>query len=301
MSEENPEIKNQAEISNKSQFRLSEGLLIALISSGSYLLTFQYEKGYAAYFGIPSSFINLSLTNVLYIAALLTGFILSAFPFANILTIVLFSNIIRNQTIASYLFITVMLAIMAFFPAYIFGSWVVFIVSLIMFLMYVGIIFIIPLIAHRKKGSYIKRLEAQAEIDLDPNIINLFDLISFKFGKLGTLLILLFIISVSFASTAGSASAINQEEFLVNQSKPEMVLLRTYGDNLIFAPFDRNTKEVQKSFVVLKVAADPKLILSLEKIGPLKPVESKPILVPSLDPTPSNTPSPEPTISPVQK
>ena len=88
-----------------------------------------------------------------------------------------------------------------------------------------------------------------------------------------TLIMILWLLLV-ISNNAGDAAALKQEEFLVANTSPEMVVLRIYGDHLICAPFDRATKEAQRSYSVLNVADDPQLMVRLEKVGPLRPYSS---------------------------
>ncbi|HEX8144645.1 MAG TPA: hypothetical protein VF553_18905 [Pyrinomonadaceae bacterium] len=81
------------------------------------------------------------------------------------------------------------------------------------------------------------------------------------------------VLSWGLTFVVGQAEAINQRNFLVINTSPEMAVLRIYGDNMSCAPFNRETKEVQKSFVIIKAADNPKHSFNLEDIGPLKPVE----------------------------
>jgi len=78
-----------------------------------------------------------------------------------------------------------------------------------------------------------------------------------------------------------------------------MVVLRIYGDKMVCAPFDRSNGEVERSFVILKVAEDPDLVLHIDKVGPLNPKEtpasqlSSPISTPT--PAAASSPTPLPT------
>jgi hypothetical protein len=111
------------------------------------------------------------------------------------------------------------------------------------------------------------------------------------------------VLSINISENAGSAAALRQTEFMVTNTVPEMVVLQIYGDNMICAPFDRNAKEVQRRFSIIKMASDSKLVLSLENIGPLHSIEkmvnttSMPTQLPSAVPT--STPLPESTSTPV--
>jgi hypothetical protein len=93
--------------------------------------------------------------------------------------------------------------------------------------------------------------------------------------------------SLSAAQNAGRFEAMWKKEFLVPASRPESVILSTFGDNMIVAPFDRKTKEVERSFSILKKGEDPNLLLRWEMVGPLQVR-----IQPTIDSQPSPTAAP---------
>jgi len=61
-----------------------------------------------------------------------------------------------------------------------------------------------------------------------------------------------------------------KREFLVPAPPPDTVVLSSFGETMIIAPFDRKTREVERSFSILKKGEDPKLLLRWEVVGPLQ-------------------------------
>jgi hypothetical protein len=137
-------------------------------------------------------------------------------------------------------------------------------------------------------------LEAQEKID--SQVMDIFGLIRIKFGNETLVIITVFLLGLYIALSAGKAEATKQEEFLVTNTKPELVVLRIYGDNLICAPFDRKTGEVEESFSVLKNTGDPNLSLRFEKLGNLHIPEITPVAPAKPAPVPATTLTP--TITP---
>jgi len=154
--------------------------------------------------------------------------------------------------------------------------------------------FVLPLFTHGKVFGYYEKLEAQDETDR--NFDGLYGTIAKKYG-LGSLKLLMLVgallMSAATAQFIGKAHALNQKEFLVLSSSPEMVVLRIYGDRMIVAPFDRKTQEFESKFVIKTLGADDTLVISPEDIGPLK------LSKPSPTPTSTSIPSPTATASPV--
>lgn len=91
-----------------------------------------------------------------------------------------------------------------------------------------------------------------------------------RLGGGGLLVIGLLIFGLFVAYNAGRAQALKQEEFLILSGSPEAVVLRQYEDNLILAPFDRDTRKVEKSFFIVKASDESRPLFTLEKVGPLR-------------------------------
>jgi len=110
------------------------------------------------------------------------------------------------------------------------------------------------------------------------------------------LVIAVFLFGIYIASNAGRSEAIKQEEYLVTNTTPELVVLRMYGDNLVCVPFDRTTGEIEESFSVIKNTGETGLALRLEKLGRLHLPEITPVA--SATPTAVQVETLTPTITP---
>src|ERR1700752_13265 len=266
--------KDRAIVSDrKAPLTLSEGLILAIGSSSAYLLTFQYEMGFASYFGIPPQFVSVGLQNVLFGAALLAGFIMIIFGLGDIVVSFIPARY-GEEPIFVRKAITVGVGLLGTFTiAYIYNKPRWWALCAGVTLLVVFAVFVLPAIRNRKETTYIEMLRADAKAKQSkastPSLGRWFArrvgpsvAVTFWFGLL----------SVFMAVAAGDATAVQQKEFLVTTlASKELVLLRRYGDELIFAPFDRRTSEVQKSFIVMKVDALTTPLI-VELVGPLKPV-----------------------------
>jgi hypothetical protein len=275
-------------------FSFSEGLLLAIGSSSAYLLTFQYEKGFASHFGIPPQFVSVGLLNVLFGAVLLLGFIFLLVSVVN-----LFVSFIPIRYSEEPVFVrrAVNLGITllgVFILAYLYNTrlwWSIFVLGSVLLIFAA---FVLPIFRNKNESTYIKKLEAEAKKEQGTMYPSIFNWAARRLGSNLPFVFWYSLMSVFIAATAGDMAAGTQKEFLVATLAPsnEVVLLRRYNDELIFAPFDRRTSEVQKRFIIVKVA-DLKVPLTLDEVGPLKPVNSPPE---SRTPVPleqqQNTPTP---------
>jgi len=287
-----PDNKQQG---NKSKL-FTEAMLLAIASAGAYMFAFLYERGYSSFFGIPTQFINVSLVNLLIFGAIVIAFMNtsvllfhSAFPFMRP----------KHPYLAFYVprfglifFLLVLVPFVLFgwerkiYWLALFGVWMFFV------FLYLGL----PLIIHRGKGSWRDKFNAELQSGSQevPNFINEVGG-KLGFNNLGLIIGVLSMFSM-LSGFAGESEALRQKQFLITNTVPAMAVLRIYGDNMICAPLDRSTHEIKKSFTILKVAEDPKLILSLENVGPLKPVDK--LASENAIPTPSPNPTLEPSVSP---
>lgn len=245
---------------------VSEGLIIAACSIVAYLLTFVYEAGFARFFRIPLEFITLNLTSIFVVA----GALLVVVIFLFLLTELIFTILNRGDN-PIYRGVVRLIPVFLLFAALLFlygVQWREWIWIAVVMIMLAFLEFGFPLITQRHKIHYRDKLEAQEEVERQ--VETPIDRAIWRMGSTAIIIILCLWLGLSISYHAGHAAALKQDEFLVATTSPEMVVLRIYGDKLICAPFERATKEVQRSFIVLKVAEDPKLMLRLEKVGPLR-------------------------------
>lgn len=252
--------------SKSNDRRISEGILLALSSAGAYLFAFYYEKGYASVFNIPVSFIDVSLTSILTLSAVIIGLILLILPFINMFSFFTVgrTNPVLQRAIAP----VVLLFIFLFVQIYFFG--IAGLKDSYLALIFLGILIFLSLIfplAVQSGKTYINKLEAQEKTE--QQFVDVFSLIRIKFGKEALLVVVVFFLGMYLSSSAGKSEAIKQEEFLVTNTTPELVVLRIYGDNLVCVPFDRSTGEIEESFSVIKNTGEAGLTLRFEKLGQL--------------------------------
>lgn len=265
--------------------RISEGVLLALLSAGAYLLAYYYEKGYASAFNIPTSFINISLSSILTFGTILVGLILFLMPFINFFFMVTVGRIhpalLRAIIPIAFIFIFLLIQVY-FFGFQTLRDWYLVLIYVVVFSL---LQLAFPLIQSGK--TYVSKLEAQEKIDGE--VVDAYALIQNKFGKDSLLVIIAFILGMYIALSAGRAEAINQKDFLVTNSTPELVVLRIYGDNLICVPFDRITGEIEQNFSVIKNTGDISLALKLEELGQLHLPTATPSAITTLTPLPIET------------
>lgn len=271
------------ESSRKLSVGISEAILVALTSAFSYLVAFQYEKGFASYFRIPYQLISVDLSRVLLIGLTLFAILIFAFPILNLLVVV-FSNIMSpviKRLLRPYLFIIFIIITYIYlykFTGFHRWGWILIFLVIMIFLD-----FVLPLITQRTKGSYIDKLQAQDA--LESSIMNIPAFIRTRYGSEIVLLIAACLIGISLSYSAGYAEAVSEDIFLVTNTNPELVVLRKYEDKLICAPLNRTDKTSLPSFTILDLSSQG-VSFSLERLGPLSLDDSDLKSIPTATPIP---------------
>lgn len=272
--------------------RISEGITLMLISAGAYLFAYSYELGFALYFNIPKVFIRVSMDTILVYGSAFLGVMMSMLIFTNIVPILYPKNI--HPEIAKFLAILMFFAITVLFYAVIFdfsnfAYWKPLVhLSVFFTLIFAFLTFVFPLITRRKTKGYLAKLEAQGDFDRKYNsehVGGVYNYIAHLFGEKVLVVLVALFLGLLLSKSIGLAEAVKQDEFLVTNTSPEMIVLRVYDGNLICAYFDRKTKEMESSFVVLNLADNADLVLRLEDIGPLITDKTLPLIeiTPTLD------------------
>jgi hypothetical protein len=272
-----PPANNPSEISDsnernegrKNQFRLSEGVLLALAPAYAYLLTFQYEKGFTSYFGIPDSFIDITLGNVLTLAGVVLGFVWVYLMMLNGIVMFIPSSVGNHPLIKRHVITLSIYSLFVYIPAYIYDTRSMWVFAISTTLLGIFTYFILPLILFRDKRGYLDKLEiAAARMDRD-DTTNLIGWYKARINPWFTILTLIFAYFVFIAYEAGRMKAANQQEFLTTSiNDREVVCLRAYADKLILTPFDRNTRRAEKRFIIVSLN-DLKNPLYVDAVGPL--------------------------------
>lgn len=260
-------------VSGQPNILVSEGLLVAAGPAIAYVGAFAYETAFCRAFRIPIAFITISLTTVLIAFAALLILLLALFLLTNLGVIIGID--IRSPIGRSLVRVSIptliLLSLMLLYGRALWRSWAW---PVAIYVFFVSLEFGLPLLTQRDKKSYREKLLAQEAIEgrIDSLPSRLFRLL----GPRTYWVFVGVVFAIFLLHSAGSAQARRQQEFLVVRSTPECVVLRIYGDRLICAPFNRATGEVEPIFSVIEYvhsAYEPRLQISLERVGPLSIVD----------------------------
>lgn len=253
---------------SKRGLGLSEAVLLAVAPIAGYQIAFAYHSGYMSAFRLPVGFVTIGLTDVLVATGAVGGLMLTLFWWADIVFIS--KAWIERPLGRAALRLSPMLLLLAV-GIYLFGlkwrEWI----GIVLFLLVFGFFeFGFPLVTQWKIRGYSNKLAAQEESDRQ--VMSVTDYVAKAVGPNALLLLVIILIVILMSFASGRAAALDQREFLVLHGRPERVVLRIYGDNLVCASWNREEKTVGRHLFVYKVG-DGSLNsgLRLEEIGPLHP------------------------------
>jgi len=251
----------------------SLGWLLTLAPIVGYFIAFQHEVTYCGFFGIPNDFISIGWATLIIDISNVIGICLVLMFLAN-------SPIIFRMLGYSYsgpyerrIFreIITLITILLIFVQ--FHTNVPHFQYFFLFQAYPLIEdFLIPTFTHVETHKYLDKLKA-----VDETYKKSYEKITASGAKMLVIAMEL-ILAISFLFIFTRIDAVNQAEkqqtFLVTSDTGQFnnsrsVVLRVYGDNLICASFDRQTKQLDEGFFVLQMGQNPNLKLASENIGPL--------------------------------
>jgi hypothetical protein len=314
-----PELEETQKQENKSRLlgriALPDAVIIAAIPVLTYLLLYVYAWGHLGVFKIPIALISFRLVDVFTLGFGLLGLAVWIYYFVDF-GLGLFLKPGRPKPIADRLgklFISFVLFMTVLFM---FGAMAPESLGILMGIALLSFFdFVLPLITRRGKGTYLEKLKAQDErgeqrtdesLTLNGIISRLAPNLKFAVITTGIALFLVY--------SMGRASALSRRQFHVANTAPETVVLWWISDErAICAPFDRSTKEIERSFIILDITSTPNTAFRLEKIGPLRLKEeatsqtptpkaiptltATPTFIPTATPKPIATPSLTPTLA----
>lgn len=252
----------------KTSGLLPEGILLALIPALAYAIALMYELGFASYFGIPISLVDVGFSS--FGVSILSLFVVAAVLFftANFLFMLWPES--RREDIQYFhpllfwgLFLLATFLVRKEFLPVLKTYWFVIIMILLFY--------IAPIFQYRKEKGYINKIKASWNAEAPIIGRSLIGKMHDKFGYfrvISLVTILIFFPLLSF--NVGVSAAKGKSSFLVFHEESEYVVLKIYGDIMVCAQFQRTERMIVQRFVLKKIGEPPGLRLSLERVGPLK-------------------------------
>ncbi|HFH4653809.1 hypothetical protein [Pseudomonas aeruginosa] len=242
----------------------SEAILIAIIPFVGTYIAFLYEAGYASYYEIPISFIQIDALSIISSSTLVVLFIYAFFVLLDLARKIVKGSHPVRKALALPLTMTI---VSAFFIVFLDIPNKILLISAV-FLFATTITYLPPLFKRDTKDNYLKRLEIQnanenkrlKEKNPESTRRDIISPIAFLF-VFGLLIF-----------KGGIMHAEDKTYYYVLKDSPNKALVSNYGDNLIFSTFDQRTKTFTGEITFAKLDSSNPLPLIHTKTGPLKRV-----------------------------
>ena len=256
-------------------YKFDSAIILTVITAYVYLITYLFEKGYCEQFKIPVEYIKIDINSILIFGAKTVVFLIFFGAFTYLIWAFAKYKLKNSPVIKSFLKMNVVLLISYGLATYCFpfatADKYILIALLLLGNSY-------NFIKHRKDIFNRKHIsesepepESEPDIDYSKVTMDQFELVMAE-GRavVITLLIMFFSMSVMFVSTVGEGEARRETEFWVKSDDRSLILIRRFGDEMIFKAYDYKKKQLTNRIVIVNIS-DSNSLLSLEKItlGPI--------------------------------
>lgn len=278
---------------------LSEIMTIALLTIFGCLFSFLYEIGYFIVFGIPISLLGINMHNISIPIFILATYSVVIFALSIMYVIFKYLSFEKKLLLLNSILMFLIAFDLLMITIYLLCKiWNLFIILIVLLLGAIFSKYILHFLVCQSQYQYRYKKETARDferpiyteykvkinshteknvvqedvnIDVQPDRKKLET--DVWAGMKANIIIIAVLIMLSIISSAiGIVHAVTEEEYYVVNTSPEMVVLRIYGENIICAPFNRMTKKIYKNFVVKNIN-DFRLVMTLEKIGPLSSID----------------------------
>jgi len=258
-------------IENKPKKIIDLTFFLTIIPAYIYFVSFEYELGYCDHFKIPKYLIEPSLTTILIFATTVLGILFSSIKLLG-LSLPLFKaaknedkSHLRSINFINGICVFGTVLIIYAYPVSLNLILICLVVTLILNLLVWGLPFLFLL---RKKKSLKEKLQTiEDEYDSSEDKLDLFGHLIKRFNQEERGFIILIIIIPFIAYLFGNGEAMKQDEF---QTISNTIILKKYNEIFVCAKFNKKTKIVSDTLILIKLSDKEPIVLKTEKIGTLE-------------------------------
>lgn len=269
---------------------LTDGMAIAAATAFAYFSSFVYESGYCSHFAIPLSLINPNTATILLAVFAIGAIFISS---ANLLglTTPLFRRAKKSKDNPLWLLAGVTLvALIVFHKIYDFTwrqfGWIAAgIFALVVFFVLGTTVFVLFEVWRSRRtarkaaknnampsspASATVAPSAKANEESERSWLSIDEFLEIFLPPKAVRFFLLAVGVLMTAWLVGNGNATNQKKYLTLRDSPNHVVLRIYGDMMITATFNRETREVSDELSILWLGEKKQMNFVNEDIGPLQ-------------------------------
>jgi hypothetical protein len=249
---------------------VDKAILLALATPLAYLIAFQYDRGYLGVFGIPETFVDVSLRDLLIAVG---AFASAALMFYVVLDVCLIflpkrsPSRIQRRVIPLILFAMLVLLLLRASDA----RWTIWMIALALIAVLVFFLVALPILG-RDNTAQESSSESKKPAQRDPYAHKGVIPELLRRGVEPSLVVGMIALIAGYwiSDVAGEGRAIMQTSFLVHQADDGTVcaVIRVRDEGLLCADFDMETRQLTGDYHFLKPEA---VTLSRRETGRLKP------------------------------
>lgn len=227
----------------KPRSLVTDGLIIASVTAAAYLLTFAYEYGYCAYFGIPGFLIEPSTGTILFAALFILGAVILLIEMSHLPRELLAA--IPWPRLRTRLILVILIWITPALTGTPFRWLMTFNLAASTLLLLSDYIFALIF----TPGSFSQRI-SQGEKETETSK-SAWDGPKRTFGATAVGLVLIVYMALLGAWLIGSIHARFQDSFIVLKSTPDIAVIKRYGDRLIAIRYEGTPPRATGEFRVI--------------------------------------------------
>jgi hypothetical protein len=253
----------------------TDAILAIAIPVAGYYVAYRYEQGYLTYFGVPTSLVEVGLSEVLGVLGQLISVFLLILGYLDIRATLSKDKNPVARAIGRVLF-PILIMLLIIYAASLKGATLYFLLALLALVIFTEFIF--PIFSQRKVKGFKEKLAQQELRDGMQQSLMSNIMASYKRGNyaLKSAINFTVLFALFYIFFLGSFTAKRSTSFMVLKTCPEMIAIKKYSNRLICVEFDRANKTIKREFKVLNMdeIAEAKTTIVQENIGPLKPVKA---------------------------
>ncbi|TCW42853.1 hypothetical protein EC917_1553 [Bacillus thuringiensis] len=243
-------------------------IYISLITALGYFISYSYKKGYRSYYGLNEVLINqIDLSSILLSITLIVSVLFTFLGIYNNIRLLLFNNeniylkILERKVFAIFL--------LYFIFNYLNNDKMNLMFSSIVLLIWIIIVYSVPLFVHRDiKGYRNKLVKSLKKKKSNKSILE--KTIYIMKNDLKSAIVLIFVVFftfITFSGLLGVSHAKKQKDYYILKHQNKIyVVVDSYSDKVIIAPIDLKTNTIEKKFQIIESKSSLKEPILFEKI-----------------------------------
>ena len=244
---------------------LSEATFVMAISVALYILSYCYEAGFLAYYGIPNSFARVDFLTILAFFFHLLLYSIIAYVYLAIPLLILY-KCISNASVNEYFSKTLNWLSVLIYPSIIICA------SLWVNSSYYVIVVAFALITLMILG-YKEYNNHGYAITFITNTLN--STARAIGGYLWFILLITTFVGAPLSYFVGKVNASDRTEYLVFAKNPSYAVIRNYNDITIAMPFDKDSKIFDSKIIIKKMDSKEFIFIMNPQVGPLTSISQQ--------------------------